>query len=529
MSSALVGVLLGSRADFTALRKGLETLRVMGVPYEFEVAAPERTPDKVIEWAREAAARGLEVIIAASGGSAPLAGLVAANTGLPVIGLPIDSTPLRGQDALTSMAQMPSGAPVACVGVNASENAVLLAVRILALKHPHYERVLHHQNQSAIVRQETALQELRVQYPDLTDSRVTAPDDNRLFLTELETDPGFLLREDQAEGEIVASRPPETGSSAKATVPRIEPEPAQPQEPGPPSCDEEDESETETPEPVEQPTRGKAKKSGKRSGSRKKASRAAAEAVTPSPAEDSDDTEDQEQEKSAVQTPLPPRRPGRRPLVDRLFHVEPENPDVDVIEHAMFTLLEGGIVAVPTDTVYGIAVDATNAEAVERLYRLKGRNRQKAMAILVHNAEMLSRLVTRFPEKVEELMEEFWPGSLTMIFPKPAGALAGVSASKTIGVRIPDHNTTLALISMIARPLATTSANLAGQPAATTIEEVINTFGDSLDCLIDSGPAPGLVASTVLSVAETPYKILREGAVPREDVERILGDLLAQK
>lgn len=533
MSSALVGVVLGSRADFTAIRRGLETLRVMGVPYEFEIASPERTPEKVVQWARDAAARGMEILIAASGASASLAAVVAANTSLPVIGVPLDGTPRHGEETLLSMVQLGSGAPVACVGVNAAENAAILAVRILALKHAHYARVLMHQNQNATIRQETGLQELRHQYPDLVDPKVTAPGDNRLFVTELETDPGFLFVEEEVEAEAasVSDAPtPEPVSPQNSEPPTAEQEPEQPHEPVAPQS-ENDSEEAAGEEAAPQPKAEEKPVSGKRSS--KKKSRAARKRAQSSASADESDEEEAEtsrnsgDRKEEGSLPLFPRRSNRRPLADRLFHVVSDNPDVDVIEHAMFTLLEGGIVGVPTDTVYGLAVDATNAEAVERLYRLKGRNRQKAMAILVHNTEMLSRLVTRFPEKVDDLIDEFWPGSLTIIFPKPVGALAGVSATRSIGVRIPDHNTVLALISMISRPLATTSANRAGESAATTVEEVVKVFGDSLDCILDAGPAPGMVASTVLSVVEMPYQILREGAVPRERLKGILGDLLA--
>ncbi len=529
MSSPMVGVVIGSRAEFTAIRRGLEQLRVMGVPYEFDIVSPERNPERVITWSRDAATRGIEVIIAAAGGSSPLPGLIAAHTYLPVIGVPVDSTPLRGQDALFSMVQMPLGSPVACVGINSAENAAILATRILALRHPHYAKVLQHQNQNASVRLDTALLEIRNQYPDLTDPTITAPDDHRLFITELETEPGIAFRDesvpklaaaDVPTAPIKNAQPPAPAQTRKASPMRVEIATPVPQEPQP--------AQAITPEAEPEAAKGAA-------------TQAAAESPTPpeqAPEKAEPKAEPPPEKPEAKEKEIAPRgkagrqarrRSQKRPLTDRLFKIDPAKPDVDVIEHAMFTLLEGGIIAVPTDTVYGIAADATNAEAVERLYRIKGRDRQKALAILVHSTEMLSRLVTRFPEKVEELMDRFWPGSLTMIFPKPLGALAGVSATKSIGVRIPDHNTTLALISMVARPLATTSANLAGQNPATTAEEVVSIFADELDCILDAGPAPGNIASTVLSVVQKPYKILREGAIPRDKLREVLGDLLEEE
>lgn len=500
MPAPLVGVIIGTRSDFILIRKGLEAMRVMGVPYEFELASAQRQPERVAQWAREAAGRGIEVILAAAGWGASLASVVASNTLLPVIGIPLDSSSLRGQDALFSMGQSAPGVPVACVGINGAENAAVLATQILALKHPHFHKVLLHQQHLARMRLDTSFKELQNEFPDLTVIQATAADDRRIGLTEMETDPGPMddmeILEVNRRGE--GERPPVAFRSGQAANEspciRVEVDTPEPQEPLPPGAVISE----KVPLGVEK--RGAPEKSpGVKSD--------AARVASPSAGV----------KKSAKR---------KTPLADRLFRIHPENPDVDVIEHAMLTLLDGGIVAIPTDTVYGIAADATNPKAVERLYELKGRTRQKAIAILIHNVQMLSGLVMKFPERVQELSDEFWPGSLTLVLPKPAGALSTVSPSPTLGVRIPDHNTALALISMVARPLATTSANVADQPPATTAEEVIQFFGDKIDCILDAGPTPGQVASTVLSVVQTPYEILRQGAVSREELKRVLGDLL---
>jgi L-threonylcarbamoyladenylate synthase len=501
MPAPLIGVIIGTRSDFTLIRKGLEAMRVMGVPYEFEVVSAQHQPERVAQWAREAADRGIEVIIAAAGWGASLASLVAANTLLPVIGIPLDGSPLRGQDALFAMAQSSPGVPLACVGINAAENAAVLATQILALKHSRFQKTLLHQQRLARTRLDASLKELQNEFPDLTVIEATAADDHRIGLTEMETDPGpmedieIIEANRRGEGErspgAMRPIPAVNGSSAV----RVEVDTPEPQEPSPPGAVV---SEKITLAPEKRP-------------GREKITAPKSDVVPPAP------------------SPPPAKKKLERkapPLADRLFRVNPENPDVDVIEHAMLTLLDGGIVAIPTDTVYGIAADATNPKAVERLYELKGRTRQKAIAILIHNVQMLSGLVMKFPERVQELSDEFWPGSLTLVLPKPIGALSTVSPAPTIGVRIPDHNTALALISLVARPLATTSANLADQPPATTAEEVIQFFGDKLDCILDAGPTPGQVASTVLSVVQSPYEILRQGAVSREELKRVLGDLL---
>ncbi|MBI4234436.1 MAG: 5-(carboxyamino)imidazole ribonucleotide mutase [Chloroflexi bacterium] len=133
----LVGVVMGSKSDEPLLQDTLKTLEQLGVEYEVTVASAHRTPERCAEYARTAQQRGLEVIIAAAGGSAALPGALAAWTTLPVIGIPLPTSELRGVDALYAIAQMPPGVPVACVAIGAwgARNAAYLAAAILSLKH----------------------------------------------------------------------------------------------------------------------------------------------------------------------------------------------------------------------------------------------------------------------------------------------------------------------------------------------------------------------------------------------------------
>ncbi|MBW2616011.1 MAG: 5-(carboxyamino)imidazole ribonucleotide mutase [Deltaproteobacteria bacterium] len=133
----LVGVVMGSTSDADVMRGCADILRELGIPYEMKVLSAHRTPDQTREYAVSAAGRGIEVIIAGAGWAAHLAGFVAANTTLPVIGIPIDSSPLKGNDALLSTVQMPPGIPVATVAVGSggAKNAAVLAAQILALKY----------------------------------------------------------------------------------------------------------------------------------------------------------------------------------------------------------------------------------------------------------------------------------------------------------------------------------------------------------------------------------------------------------
>ncbi len=143
-TSPLVGILMGSDSDLPTMEEAAKTLREFAVPFEIHVASAHRTPERVIRYTREAAERGLRVLIAGAGGAAHLAGAVAAHTVLPVIGIPMESGTLHGLDALLSTVQMPGGIPVATVaiGKGGARNAALLAVQILALSDPRLRRSL---------------------------------------------------------------------------------------------------------------------------------------------------------------------------------------------------------------------------------------------------------------------------------------------------------------------------------------------------------------------------------------------------
>ncbi len=141
---ALVGIIMGSRSDWETMRHAAETLEALGVPHEVEVVSAHRTPDKMFRYAESAAARGIEVIIAAAGGAAHLPGMTAAKTSLPVLGVPIESKALHGLDSLLSIVQMPAGVPVGtlAIGRAGAVNAALLAAAILGNKYPAWREAL---------------------------------------------------------------------------------------------------------------------------------------------------------------------------------------------------------------------------------------------------------------------------------------------------------------------------------------------------------------------------------------------------
>jgi len=139
----LVGVIMGSKSDWDVMRGSSEVLKLLGIPHEVRVISAHRTPELMFEYARSAASRGIEVIIAGAGGAAHLPGMTASLTPLPVIGVPVPTKDLGGLDSLLSIVQMPYGIPVATVAVGGARNAALLAARILGIRHPEIrERVV---------------------------------------------------------------------------------------------------------------------------------------------------------------------------------------------------------------------------------------------------------------------------------------------------------------------------------------------------------------------------------------------------
>lgn len=148
MSAPRVGIIMGSSSDLPVMEKAAETLKEFQIPYEMTIVSAHRTPARMYDYAREAADRGLKVIIAGAGGAAHLPGMVASLTNLPVIGVPVKTTALQGQDSLLSIVQMPAGIPVATVAIDNATNAALLAARMLAIGNPELRGALERYSQS---------------------------------------------------------------------------------------------------------------------------------------------------------------------------------------------------------------------------------------------------------------------------------------------------------------------------------------------------------------------------------------------
>lgn len=416
--SPAIGIVLGSYSDVQRMKAGLDRLTAMDVPFEMRIASAHRTPGPLEAWLEGAQRRGVRVIIAGAGAAAHLPGVVASKVLLPVIGVPFDASPLGGVDALHSIVQMPPGIPVATVGIDGAENAVLLALHILALSDEDIRKKLE-------------------AFRDGWKAKI-AEQNRKLY------------------AEIPQAKPAEEAES-----------PAEPDE--------------AAPAPVEAPEVIKKKE---------------------------------------------PKEGKLRPCAGKVWKIDPHAPELEAVEEAVDALLDGGVIALPTDTVYGLAADATNPSAVAKLFELKKREPAKPIAVLIDSLNLFRSLIAEVPEGVLELIENHWPGPLTIVARKRGAALQAVSPGQSLGLRMPDNMTALGVINMLGRPIAVTSANTAGEPPFATAEEIVAYFVDRLDMALDAGPASGAAHSTVLTVMEKPYRILREGPIAYAVLKQVLGDLL---
>ena len=189
----------------------------------------------------------------------------------------------------------------------------------------------------------------------------------------------------------------------------------------------------------------------------------------------------------------------------------------DAIPNALEILKAGRLVAFPTDTVYGVGVLAFDDKAVESIYAAKDRPMEKAIPVLVSDSEDLDKVAVSIPHSARKLASRFWPGPLTILVPKRADLPESVSATSTVGVRVPDHEVARALL-RAAGPMAVTSANISGRESPVTAEEVYEQLGGRIDLIIDGGKTPGGVPSTLVDCTSAELKVLREGPISLEEL-----------
>ncbi|MBN1454394.1 MAG: threonylcarbamoyl-AMP synthase [Anaerolineales bacterium] len=194
----------------------------------------------------------------------------------------------------------------------------------------------------------------------------------------------------------------------------------------------------------------------------------------------------------------------------------------DSIPRALELLKHGGLVAFPTDTVYGVGALAFNAAAVESIYIAKDRPVEKAIPILIGGPEDLDKVAVDVPPIAAKLAARFWPGALTLVVPKHPDLPDVVSAAPTVGVRVPDHPVARALLHA-AGPMAVTSANISGQVSPNTAEEVMRQLNGRIPLILDGGETSGGVPSTVVNCLGAEAVILRAGPVTLKDIQFVLA------
>jgi tRNA threonylcarbamoyl adenosine modification protein (Sua5/YciO/YrdC/YwlC family) len=195
-----------------------------------------------------------------------------------------------------------------------------------------------------------------------------------------------------------------------------------------------------------------------------------------------------------------------------------------VLEYSTRMILQGRVVAIPTDTYYGLAADPFNLAAVSEIFRIKRRAPERPLPLLVASVDQAAELTHNPPRLFFTLAEKFWPGPLTIVVPASSLIPLKVTANTgKVGLRWPRAPLAVALIAATDRPLTGTSANLSDRLACSTAEEVNEQLGETLPLILDGGPTAGELASTVIEVAGERGRILRQGGVPESDLKEFLG------
>jgi L-threonylcarbamoyladenylate synthase len=209
-----------------------------------------------------------------------------------------------------------------------------------------------------------------------------------------------------------------------------------------------------------------------------------------------------------------------------VLRVDPTDPDPAALERAAEVLRGGALVAFPTETVYGLGAHALDPEAVERIYRAKGRPSYNPLIVHVADADAARNLAGEWPEAAERLAARFWPGPLTLVVPKSPAIPDAVSAGlATVALRVPAHPVAHALLRAAGIPVAAPSANRSTQVSPTTAEHVRRGLGDRVDLILDGGPCPVGIESTVLSLAGPVPTVLRPGTISIDELRAVIGDV----
>lgn len=204
-----------------------------------------------------------------------------------------------------------------------------------------------------------------------------------------------------------------------------------------------------------------------------------------------------------------------------ILKISADKSEKNILDRAVEILFEGGIIAYPTETFYGLGADATNPKAIEKIFTVKGRDFKNPISLIIGNPDDVHPLVKDIPESAKKLMAVFWPGALTIVFAASDKISPLLTAgSGKIGLRVSSHPFALKMVQEIKKPLTATSANISGAPECSLSYDVIEQIGDKIDAIVDWEQTKGDKASTIIDVTGDPPVILREGAISRKEIEK---------
>jgi L-threonylcarbamoyladenylate synthase len=210
--------------------------------------------------------------------------------------------------------------------------------------------------------------------------------------------------------------------------------------------------------------------------------------------------------------------------VAKSLRIDPRKPDARSLEETLSVLRHGGIVAYPTETFYGLGVDGRSRPACDRLFTLKGRPLEKALPCIVSGLPQLEEVARELGKEALALARRFWPGPLTLVVLAKPG-LAAASPEGTIAVRASGLPLPRIIAQALGAPLTATSANRSGSPPATTAAMALGDLGSAVDLILDGGPCPGGLPSTIVDVRGSSPVLVREGKIPFAEIERVLKEL----
>ncbi len=211
--------------------------------------------------------------------------------------------------------------------------------------------------------------------------------------------------------------------------------------------------------------------------------------------------------------------------MSKVIKLDPNNFDPDVLNEAARGIREGQSVIFPTSGLYGLGVDVANEKAVDRIFQIKKRTPEKPILLVIHDKKSLDQIAATVPRAARKLMDHFWPGDLTLIFPAKESVLKPLTAGTgKIGVRQTAHPVACDLIEKVGRSITGTSANFSGSPGYTSVEDMPPELIAAVNLVIDAGPLAGGVGSTVVDVTVTPPKVLREGRISTGMLQATLRD-----